>query len=135
MSDPGTVPNPHMDWTDIWEFGSNHQVRAALTAQLYRYVRRKPFQDECQEVRDHSYVPTFGGTWLSPDRYDSAAAAKAGLALPELPEHRIGPFWSLDVVFDGISLRASPPRFGEVGGGWELTTTRRIPFGERHKLT
>jgi len=129
-SDPGTVVDPQV-WQNIWEFGSNPCVRAAITAQLYRYVQ----SSECQEIRDRSYVPTRGSTWLTPDCHNNAQDAQSRLALPNPPEYRIGPIWALDVVFDGISLRAAPRRFGQPGGGWELTTTRRIPFGERHRLT
>jgi len=132
---PGTQPHPDMNWDDIWEFGYNPCARSSLTAQLYRYVRRLHHRDECLHIRDHSFVPTVGSTWLTPDRYDNAGQAQARLALPNPPEHRIGPIWALDVVFDGVSLRISPPRFGQTGGGWELTTTRRIPFGERQRLT
>lgn len=137
-STAGTTPDmtavPALDWDDIWEVGTNPRVRAAVTAQLYRYVSKKPHLDECQVARDHSYLPSGGSLWLSPNLFATATDAEQELALPTKPEHRLGPIWALDVTFDGVSMRVSPPRFGKPGGAWELTTTRRVPFGERHPL-
>jgi len=132
--DPGTFLDGSIDWNDIWELGSNPVGRLALTAQLYRYVAPAAYKTECKAVRDLSYIPTSGSTWLTPLRCDSAMEAAKLLALPHVPGYRIGPVWSLDVAVDGVAARISPPRFGKTGGAWELTTTRRIPFGERHGL-
>jgi hypothetical protein len=133
-SDPGTLIDGTIDWNDIWEVGGNPQARTSVTAQLYRYVAPSAYRNECQTIRDRSFIPTSGSTWLTPNRYAWAADAEKFLALPHPPGYRIGPVWALDIAFDGIAARVSPPRFGKPGGAWELTTTRPIPFGERHNL-
>lgn len=132
--DPGTLLDGTIDWDDIWELGGNPNGRTAMTAQLYRYVAPAIYTNDCESIRDRSYISTSGCTWLSPNRYQLWTDAQEFLALPKAPGYRIGPVWSLDVVFDGLAARISPPRFGRSGGAWELTTTRSIPFGERHSL-
>ena len=136
-ADPGRKDDSHnnnvtrpIDWDDIWELGGWPRARIAITAQLYIYCSA----DKGAFVRDYCHIPTSGYTWLTPNVFDSASEAEQKLALPSQPIHRLGPFWSLEIVFDGIGLRISPPRFNQPGGGWELTTTRRIPFGERSTL-
>jgi hypothetical protein len=134
MPNPGTLIDGSIDWEDIWEIGGNTVGRQAFTAQLYRYVAPAAYKTDCQDIRDLSYIPTNGSTWLTPLRSDDKRALQNLLALPHEPGYRIGPVWALDVAVDGIAARISPPRFGHTGGAWELTTTRRIPFGERHSL-
>ena len=122
--------NKESIWEDIWELGGNPPGRTALTSQLYRYVD----EEEYTTIRDLGYIQTRGNTWLTPNNVDKAAEAEQFLALSHPPGYRIGPVWALDVVIDGYALRISPPRYGRPGGAWEVTTTRRIPYGERHEM-
>jgi hypothetical protein len=130
-ADPGILaPAGFPD--DIWEWSTRAPTRGSPTAQLYRYVGI----DEAISIRDSGCLERGGQLWLTPDYYNDPDEAQRKLALPGQipPAYRVGPIWALDVVFDGVPLSIAPARFGQPGGGWQVSTTRRIPFGERYKL-
>lgn len=114
---------------DPWNGGSHRNPRVAASGQLYRYVT-----DDGKPHSGMIRAPNHGHLWLTPNRYTSLAEAQQRLALPKPPSYRIGPVWSLDTVLDGIPLRACAPRFGQPGGGLEITSTRPIPFGEVSRI-
>ena len=91
---------------------------------FYRYVddSEKTFVE-----RNHFIMSRSGFTWFTPDVYNSAAQAKAMLALDQVPVWRIGPIRAEDMPdFDHCALRTVGPTADEDGGGWECATTMRV---------
>lgn len=106
----------------------------ALTQRLYRYVS----EPEKEFIVNNRYIEARSReTFLSPDFYDSEDEARRYLALPPGPQYRyrVGPIWALDITFDGVPLRRVPPAFGQPGGGFEISTHQRIPYGTFESLS
>lgn len=101
-------------------------MQASKTLQLYRYVGN---QERDFIVKNHQIKSLHCETYLSPDKYNSAEDAQRYLSLPKKPSCRVGPIWSLDVTFDGISLRRVRAKYGQPRGGWEITTHQPIMYG------
>lgn len=95
-------------------------------AGLYVYTT----QDKLEQIRGKGVIIPHqwsGRIWLSPTCYDDPQQAATDLALPYIPDYRIGPI-SPDVLSEKerASIRLVPPSYGKPGGGLELSTSRRI---------
>lgn len=102
------------------------------TAFLFRYVS----DAERDWIRDFGWIQSNRGeTFLTPELHASTAGVQAALALPFAPNHRVGPIASAAVTFDGVGLWRARPQFGQVGGGWEVSTNRSIAYGGSMSLT
>ena len=89
--------------------------------QHYRYLA----PDEAYAVEGAKFVETLsdrGLTWYSPDRYLTRRDARAYLALPRTPTHRLGPFPEDELPPFVVQLQRVDPAFGQHGGGWEAAT-------------
>ncbi len=68
--------------------------------------------------------------YFTPDFYTTPSAAKSGLALPRKPQLFINlTLYPYTDGLDGPNLVT--PNFGELGGGQEYSTVRKIPFATR----
>ena len=84
----------------------------------YRYATPA----EAYAVETSNIIETFsttGRTWYTPDRYATRDEARAYLALPGVPSHRVGPYPEDELPDWVVPLRRVQPSFGQPGGGWE----------------
>lgn len=87
----------------------------------YRYVSPA----EAYAVETSNVIMTFsntGRTWYTPDRYSTRDEARAQLALPAVPSHRVGPYPEDELPNWVVALSRAAPNFGQPGGGWEAAT-------------
>lgn len=129
VSPQTTPPSPNFE-LNPWSWATPVALRAGQYVQLYRYVSLV----QAEQIRDSGALASRGIVYLSPDRYSDPDRAQRLLALPRKPEVRIGPIWLLDVFVDAMPFQVVPPQFGQPGGGWQVATTRNVPFGERYAL-
>lgn len=108
------------------ESKSSQTMQNAVTMHLYRYVGHG---ERDYIVNNRRIKSRHCETYLSPDYYDSPGDAAEYLSLPMTPSYRVGPIWSLDVTFDGISLRRVRAKYGRHGGGLEVSTHQPVIYG------
>ncbi len=102
--------------------------------QFYRYIS----QGELNEIRNTKTIQSKSGvTYFTPDRYDNAQEARLKLALPFLPEYRIGPIPADEVPdFDSVPLGSVPyVDMERPGGGFEGATTMPLYLFGVYNLT
>lgn len=93
-------------------------------AAFYLYVTHRRLE-EIQRTgvivrSSHPFV-----TWLTPECYDDPQEAADRLALPSIPDYRVGPI-PPNRLGATSGLYTVSPSLGKPGGGTELTTT--VPF-------
>lgn len=98
-----------------------------MATEYYRYLSDSA---EVDRVVDERRIESTGeenpSTWFSPTRYDDPVDARRELAIPNRPDHRIGPV--PDVIMPTLEKgpRTVQPNFGQPGGGVEVCTTKPI---------
>lgn len=98
-----------------------------MPTEYYRYISEQREVDQLTEDRILESVGTSDPyTWFAPMRFEDPQDAKEKLALPNLPEHRIGPLYEVTMPSFDKGPRKVQANFGEPGGGVEVCTTREI---------
>lgn len=92
---------------------------------FYRYVNNSEKQDIVDNRKIQSRNPI--GTYFTSNRFEVSSETQRFLSLRTTPEYRVGPIAVCVMpVFDIVSLRITPPAYGQPGGGTEACTSHPV---------
>ena len=107
---------------------------AGTSAGFYRYVSMLEKQATENNKRIKS-TSSSGVTWFTTDRYRSKTDAQTYLALPAIPDYRVGPIPADEMPsFDHAPIQVVQPGHGHPGGGVECATTDELLLFDLYPL-